>query len=334
MLSRVADCLYWLGRNVERAENIARIVDVNLQLMLDAPIRESRQLKKNWLPIAACLGEDERLQKKQRRVDSERVADFLVFDRENPNSISSCLFSARENARTVRERISTEMWEHLNRAYLWSAGAGARKLYQNNQYGFFQNLKEICYLFHGITDSSLSHDERWEFLQVGKFLERAEKTSRVVDEEYHLLRQNGKSPSNEHLQWTAVLRSCSARQAYQRIYVSDVQASKVADLLILNKEFPRSIEFCVLQVDQSLRRLSGVLPGKFSNAAEKLSGRLAAELNFSSIEEIIAPGLHAAMDTLQVQLNQIGEAIFRTYIDPVIPESPEVAAQAEAAQQQ
>lgn len=333
MLSRVADCLFWMSRCIERSENIARLLDVNLQLMLDIPTQLSEELNKNWLPIAACLGEDKLFRKRSARTDSAAVTEFLVFDRENPNSIVSCLCFARENARTVRGQISTEMWEQINRSYLWAVSKAARQSFERGQYDFFQQIKEISHLFQGITDSSMVHDEGWEFIQLGKFLERADKTSRALDDKFHLLRRTG--PSNAHLQWIAVLRSCSGRQAYQKIYVCDVEPEKVAELLVLNRSFPRSVRSCAHNLDIHLRRISGVAPGHYLNEAEKLSGRLLAELNFSAVEDIYEPGLHQSMDRLQIRLNEVGAAILDTYIHQnfEIPVAPRATQQQPVAQQ-
>ncbi|HVR34591.1 MAG TPA: alpha-E domain-containing protein [Methylomirabilota bacterium] len=314
MLSRVADSLYWMSRNVERAENIARIVEVNQQLMLDVPSQQAVDLQRNWLPVIACLGEEPEIDGRPIKPDAGSVTEFLVFERGNPNSIVSCLCAARENARTVREQISAEMWEQINRTYLWCLGKSARQSFDRNQYEFFQRLKKSLQLFQGITETTMIHEDGWDFIQLGKYLERADKTSRLLDDEYHLLRRD-KATANDHiLQWLAVLRSCSARQTYQKIYATTVQPVKVAELLILHESFPRSVKFCAMHLDEALRRISGVPPGRFSNHAEKLSGRLVAELSFSSIDDLHNRGLHQAVDDLQVKFNAIGSAIFATYI--------------------
>lgn len=316
MLSRVAECLYWMGRYVERAENLARIVDVNSQVMLDLPYEQSQRLEADWSPVLDSLGEDEAYAELGRTVDRMSVTYFLLFAREHPNSIVSCLSAARENARTVRSDISVEMWEQMNRSYLWFTSEDATEIFQRDHYEFFRQIKEVSHLFQGITDSSMQHGEGWEFIQLGKYIERADKTSRVLDEKYHLLRHAGYQGDLETMEWSAVLRSCSARQAYQRVYVAAVKPQAVAELLLLNAVFPRSVRFCVGEIDRSLRVISGVKRGHFSNLAEKLVGQLLAELCFSEIEDVYAHGLHEAVDRIQLQLNQIGEAIFQTYIDP------------------
>ncbi len=334
MLSRVADCLLWMGRHVERAENIARLLDVNTQVLLDLPLKQAEKLKKDWFPVVAALGDEESFRRFTRRTDSATVTHFLTFSRDNPNSIVSCLAAARENARTVREQISTEMWEELNRIYLWSLSKDAATVFEENCYDFFQRIREFACLFYGVTDTSMPHTEGWDFIQLGILLERADKTSRFLDEEFHLVKGSTEQPSEYTLQWTSVLRSCSAQQAYQQIYVARVEREKVADLLLLSESFPRSVEFCVQQIDTVLRRISGVAPARFSNRAEKLSGRLVAELVYSSIDDIIAVGLHRAMDDLQTKINAIGAAIYDAYLHHPSPVEPEPAPADEQSQQQ
>lgn len=319
MLSRVADSLFWMSRYVERAENLARIIDINAQLMLDLSTAQAEALSRNWLPVVAALGDETEFRLRHRKADAANVTDFLVFDRSHSNSITGCLAVARENARTVREQITTEMWEQINRVYLWLMSKGARQFYERNNYEFFQRVKKSLQLFQGITDSVMVHGEGWEFIQMGKYLERADKTSRLLDDEFFLLPTDQRRPADVIPQWISILRSCNARQAYQRLYASVVEPINVSHLLLLNEVFPRSVMFCVLQLDQSLRRVSGVGPGRYSNLAEKLSGRLAAELGFSAIDEFWERGLHRTVDEVQCKLNDLGQAIVETYITPTAP---------------
>lgn len=316
MLSRVADNLFWMGRYVERAENIARIVDVNSQLMLDLPMKDSERISRNWMPVVACLGDEKAFHKRYKKADAGSVTEFLLFDRSHANSIVGSLAAARENARTVREQISPEMWEQVNRTYLWLMSKSARRFFNRNAYEFFERVKKSLQLFQGITDSIMMRGEGWEFLRMGRYLERADKTSRLLDDEFFVARDDKSASGGSLAQWQAILRSSNARQAYQRLYAAVVDPLKVADLLLLHDEFPRSVEFCVRAVDRSLRRISGVAPGRFCNLAEKLSGRLLSELSFSSIEEIWNRGLHIVMDELQVRLNDIGAAVLEAYIQP------------------
>jgi uncharacterized alpha-E superfamily protein len=319
MLSRVADNAFWLSRYVERAENIARIVDVNLQLILDLPARRAGDAAEHWPRVVACLGDDGEFRKRKLKPEAEIVTDFLLFDRTNANSIASCLAFARENARTIRELITAEMWEQINRTHLWLASRSAHQFYSKNAYDFFQRLKKSLQLFQGITDSVMHRGEGWEFIQLGRYLERADKTSRILDDKFFLRSATRKGVPDVLPQWTSILRSCNARQTYLRLYASGVDPRRVSELLTLNAAFPRSVLFCVLHVDQALRRISGVPVGQFTNLAEKLSGRLLSELSFSTLDDIWDKGLHKAMDELQVQLNDIGAAILETYIHPSAP---------------
>jgi uncharacterized alpha-E superfamily protein len=328
MLSRVAESLFWMSRYVERAENLARIVDVNSQAMLDLPYAESQKLEVDWSPILVSLGEDDAYAASGRDTGRMSVTNFLLFEREHSNSIVSCLAAARENARTVRADISGEMWEQINRAYLWFTSDEANAIFQRNHYDFFRQIREVSQLFQGITDASMVHGEGWEFIQLGKFIERADKTSRVLDDKYHIVRRADYQGRLETLEWSAVLRSCSARQAYQRVYVAAVRPESVTELLLLNATFPRSVRFCVAEIDRSLRVISGVKRLHFTNAAEKLTGQLLSELCFSDIEDIYAHGLHEAIDRIQLHLNCIGDAIFRTYIDPAPADQATVRASA------
>ncbi len=320
MLSRVADGLYWMGRYVERAENVARLVDINLQMTLDVPARQAEQMAKNWRPVVACFGDEEEYRKKHSKADEKEVIEFLVFDRDHTNSVIGSLCAARENARTIREQITSEMWEELNRAYLWYNSKSARQAFERNEYEFFQRIIQTMQLFGGITNSTMLHGEAWDFIQMGKHLERADKITRMLDDEFHLMKQCGKTPADGLLQWLSILRMCSARQTYQRLYGAGVQPIKVAELLLLNADLPRSVLFCLHHADESLRRISGVAPGRFSNRAEQLSGRFLAELTYSRISDIYSQGLHKAMDEFQIRFNQISAEFYSTYIYHAEPE--------------
>ena len=319
MLSRVADSAFWMSRYVERAENIARIVDVNQQLLLDMPTVKEEDAAGHWPRVVACLGDDTEFRKRKLSAEAGVIMDFLLFDRTNPNSLAGCLASARENARTIRELITAEMWEQINRTHLWLASKASNQFYARSSYDFFQRIKKSLQLFQGITDSVMHRGEGWEFIQLGKYLERADKTSRILDDKFFLRTPDKKALPDTTPQWTAILRSCNARQTYLRLYASAVDPKRVIELLALNPAFPRSILFCIHHVDQSLRRVSGVPGGQFTNLAEKLSGRLLSSLCYSSVDDLWNNGLHKSMDDLQQELNEIGSAILETYIHPSAP---------------
>jgi uncharacterized alpha-E superfamily protein len=328
MLSRVADSLSWMSRYAERAENIARILDVNLQLMLDLPKLDSIEMKALWEPVLRSTGDHTDFYEHYKEASSENVIDFLTLNPKNPNSIVNCLTTARENARHVREQISLEMWEEINRTYLGMKSQTLKKIVRQGPYEFFTQVKNASHLFQGITDGTMTHGEDWDFIQVGKYLERADMTTRILDANDEIfIRQPGHTHTGGTLQWSAILRSCSSHDAYRKFYVAQVEPDKVVEFLILNEFFPRSIRFCVQSLNDALRRISGCKEEHFTNLAEKLAGRLVAELNYSALEDIKTVGMHKYMDELQIKLNAIGESIFQTYLfsPPLTLPEPEPA---------
>ncbi len=316
MLSRVADSLYWMSRYAERAENIARILDVNLQLMLDLPKLGPEGQKTLWEPVLRSTGDHEDFYEHYKATSSENVIDFLTLHPKNSNSIVNCITTARENARHVREQISLEMWEEINRTYLWIKSQTLKKIQRQGPYEFFSAVKNASHLFQGITDGTMTHGEDWDFIQVGKYLERADMTTRILDanDEIFISQKPTAAQTGGTLQWSAILRSCSSHDAYRKFYVAQVEPDKVVEFLILNEFFPRSIRFCAQALNDALRRISGCKEEHFTNQAEKLTGRLVAELNYSALEDIKTVGMHQYMDELQIKLNTIGEAIFKTYL--------------------
>jgi uncharacterized alpha-E superfamily protein len=333
MLSRVADSLYWMSRYYERAENVSRILDVNLQLMLDLPKLDAEQQRALWEPVLRSTGDHEPFYEHYKASTSENVIDFLTLNPRNPNSIVNCITTARENARHVREQISLEMWEEINRTYLWMKGQTLKKIQKQGPYEFFTDVKNASHLFQGITDGTMTHGEDWDFIQVGKYLERADMTTRILDANDEIfIKTPAQSQTGGTLQWSAILRSCSSHDAYRKFYVAQVEPDKVVEFLILSELFPRSIRSCVGALDVSLRRISGTQEERFTNNAEKLTGRLVAELNYSALEDIKTVGMHKYMDELQIKLNAIGEAIFQTYLfsPPLhVPEVTDVPAEPE-----
>jgi uncharacterized alpha-E superfamily protein len=317
MLSRVAHSLYWMARYIERAENIARLVDVNLQQLLDLRNLDEKRLAAHWLPIVQATGEEPVFFKLHPRATGLAVTEFLVFQNENPNSIVQSICSARENARMVRDQITQELWEELNRLYLFIRSPLAREVWRRSPSEFFQEVKAGSLHLIGIINATMVHDEGWWFVQTGQFLERADKTTRILDVRYETLPERG-APSvvsqSDALEWSAVLRSCSAWDAYKTFYGADVHPRSVAELLLLNDNFPRSLRFCVGELNYAVRQISGAAEGYFRNDTDKLTGRLLAELQFSTVDEIFDFGLHRYLDDTQTKLNNIGDALFRAYI--------------------
>ncbi|MFM1770234.1 MAG: hypothetical protein RJA22_2763 [Verrucomicrobiota bacterium] len=311
MLSRVADSIYWMSRYVERAENVARFIDVNLQLMLDAPSGESQQ----WAPLVNTTGDHEEFARRWGEGTQERVIHFLTFDEQNPNSILSCVRAARENARTVREIISSEMWLQLNTFYLKVTEAARNQAAAlANPHEFFTGIKNNNHLFNGITAATMTHGEPWHFFHMGRMLERADKTSRILDVKYFLLLRSASDVGTpfDDIQWAAVLRSASAFEMYRKKH-GRIAPRGVVEFLLLDREFPRAIHFSLLAARDSLHRLTGTPLGTFRHAPEKLLGILCSDLAFTGVDEIIHGGLHEYLDDLQTRMNQVGAGIFDTF---------------------
>jgi len=310
MLSRVADSVYWMSRYVERAENVARFIDVNFQLMLDEAGGEDRQ----WEPLVNTSGDHEDFKKRYGTASQENVINFLTFDAANSNSILSCLRKARENARTVREIISSEMWLQINRSYLRVKSAAEAANWLDSPNEFFSEVKEASHLFTGITDATMAHSEAWHFCRLGRMLERADKTSRMLDVKYYILLRSTEDVGSafDDIQWAAVLRSASAFEMYRKRH-GRISPPGVVEFLILDREFPRAIQFCLVAARDSLHAISGTPLGTFRYPPEKLLGQMCSDLSFASLEEIISHGLHEYLDDLQTKINAVGAGIFETF---------------------
>jgi uncharacterized alpha-E superfamily protein len=322
MLSRVADSLYWLSRYIERAENTARILDVNLQVTLDSDHRGAEDEKRDWQPILATLEDQTLFNSLHNATNAETVCAFVTFAPENPGSICSCVARARENARTVREYISSEMWERVNSLYLWLISPEARRLYEASGIDFYRRIVDYSHQFHGTTNATLTHGEGWHFLQFGKYIERADSSSRILDLKYHILLPSGEDVGGtiDTVQWQAVLKSCSGLEAYRKLHRGQVNPWSVAEFIILHDTFPRSIRFCADGLDSALHRISGCGRDHFSNQAERLSGRLVSDLNYATIGEILKFGLHEYLDGIQGRLNKICAAMRKEYCEWLEPD--------------
>jgi len=310
MLSRVADSIYWMSRYVERAENVARFISVNLNLSLDMPGEAGQQ----WWPLVVITGDDDEFQSRISTTTKESVVQFLTFDTDNPNSILSCLRSARENARSVREIISAEMWEHINKFYLMVRDGGTLEDVLDDPYHFYEVVSLAGQQFLGVTDATMTHGEAWHFCQLGRMIERADKTSRILDVKYFILlpKPSDVGTPYDDVQWLALLRSASALEMYRQRH-GRISPVNVVNFLVLDKEFPRAVLHCLTRANDSLHSISGTVTGSFSNVAEQRLGQLRAELAYTHAEEIIAGGLHEFIDDFQQRLNCVGEAVFESF---------------------
>ncbi|MEM7771946.1 MAG: alpha-E domain-containing protein [Cyanobacteria bacterium P01_E01_bin.6] len=311
MLSRVADSIYWLNRYVERAENVARFVDVNLNLLLDAPIGTRQQ----WHPLVVTTGDLSLFNERYGTANADNVVHFLTFDKQYDNSILSCVHKARENARSVREIISSEMWEQINAFYLMVTEAATADV-KVELPSFFAEVKLASHLFSGIMDATMSHNEGWHFGQIGRLLERADKTTRILDVKYFILLPSVTDIGGamDELQWIALLKSTSGYEMYRKCQ-HRISPSSVAQFLILDRDFPRSIQFCLLQAERSLYQITGNTMGTWKNPAERSLGQIRAELDFIIMDDIMDKGLHEFLDNIQQRLNGVGKCIFETFFD-------------------
>jgi uncharacterized alpha-E superfamily protein len=305
LLSRVADSVYWMGRYIERAENVARFIDVNQNLMLDLP----RGFGEQWQPIVDTTGDRAAFLEQYDEATQNNVVQFLAFDARNPNSIHSCVLAARENARSVRETISSEMWEQINSLYLLVSGE-SRKPLAERMPEFCRQVRMSCHLFQGVQHSTMSHNEAWHFIRLGTSLERADKTTRILDVKYFILLPlvTDVGTPYDDIQWGAVLKSVSGFEMYRKCY-GRILPERVVDFLLLDGEFPRAVRYCIGLADNSLRAITGTRVGAFSCPSEQHLGLLRSELDYAQVEPILRSGLHEFFDGLQAKMNTIDECI-------------------------
>jgi uncharacterized alpha-E superfamily protein len=305
LLSRVADSVYWMARYIERAENVARFIGVNLNLQIDLPLAPSQQ----WQPLIDTSGDTEAFKERYGVATQVRVIEWLAYHPENPSSIASCLRYARENARSVRETISSEMWAQVNSMYLQIQTQ--RSLPEpERMLDAFREIRMGCHLFEGVTDATMSHNEAWHFMRLGRMLERADKTSRILDVKYFMLLPSVRDVGTPYddIHWTAVLKSVSGFEMYRKKH-GRIAPSDVVDFLVMDNEFPRAVRFCIKSASESLQSITGTPIGAFRYRSEQLMGQLRAELDFTSVETVIRNGLHEYLDRLQLKMNGIDNSL-------------------------
>ena len=312
MLSRVANSIYWMCRYIERAENVARFINVNLNLLLDIPSERG----KHWEPVVMTTGDQSIFEERNPNYSQDEVIKFLTFDAKYPNSILSCLEIARENARSIREIISSEMWEHLNNFYLELAEAKKSGFAVKDPHRFFKIILMRSHLFTGLMDCTMSHGEAWNFARMGMMIERADKTSRILDVKYFMLLPQADMVNTpiDNIQWTAVLKSASAFEMFRKRH-HRITPRNVANFLIFDSDFPRSIRHCIAKAMLCLQRINGASPNKIGNPAKKRLGRLEADLEYTDIDEVIEVGMHEYMDAVQIKLIKVDEGIGMAYFN-------------------
>lgn len=322
MLSRVADSLYWMSRYLERAEHTTRLLDVNLSLMLD---EGSFSSDRRWPRLLQCLSHPKRI---RWEGNPYTLASTLIFDTDLKSSILSCITSARENARHVREQISTEQWQRLNSLYLdvmrpehrSLLQAGSPQVSSEAPSNFLVHVMEAIHQFQGITDSTMSHGEGWRFIQVGRFLERAGATAALLqafhDDLWAL--PEGTAEGNQLLAWMGLLRSATAFEAYCKVYTADLAPDRILEFLLLDPEFPHSLRFSIEAVDCSLEAIEAKSGRKAKGRTEhlhRIAGRLNAQLGFMSIDELLRGNVIEFLQSIERQCQEIHESIYQLYVD-------------------
>ncbi len=319
MLSRVADSLYWMSRYLERAEHTTRLLDVNLNLMLD---ENAASAERRWQRVLQALGRPKDV---KWEGDPYALTQALTFDTTNKASILSCIIAARENSRHVREQISTEQWHRLNSMYLQVTGPEMQMERQAEALAagiarpseFLQSVMEAVHQFQGVTDSTMNHGEGWQFIQVGRYIERASATALLL-EAYHadLWGQPERvGEGNEYLDWMGLLRSATAFEAYCKVYTADLTPDRIFEFLLLDEEFPHSVRFSIDSVQCALEKIQGDSGKSRAEALQRLSGRLRASLSYSSVDEILSQDVVGYLGGIQAQCRAIHETIYELYVD-------------------
>lgn len=318
MLSRTADHLFWMARYMERAENTARMLDINYQTSLLPQSADAAELGwKGLLSISELTGD---YAKRYGRINAGSIMDFMVRDESNPSSIHSCLRAARENARAVRGALTTEVWETQNQTWLEFKRLLASGAFQRDPAEFFEWVKFRSHLSRGVTYGTMLQDEAFHFLRIGTFLERADNTARLLDVKFHAVDHEFFAPAErpdaqeiDFYYWSALLRSVSGFEVYRKVYRNVIRPERVAELLILRPDMPRSLLGCVNELVTNLQFVANDASGETLRRA----GRLQADLRFGRIDEILATGLHAFLTQFLDRVNDLGVGISRDFLVPV-----------------
>jgi uncharacterized alpha-E superfamily protein len=302
MLSRVANSVYWMSRYLERADNVARFINVNVHLILDLNLKASNA---QWAPLVTTSGDETDFTKRYKEASEKNVIRFLTFDEKNHNSILSCINYARENARTVRETIPSDMWEQINELY-HLARKHSRKRSITDLQEFYDHVRTANHLFTGLLENVTSHGEAWHFARMGRMLERADKTARILDVKYFLLLPNSEYVDSPYdaVQWGAVLKSANAFEMYRKQF-HRINYKDVAQFLIFDRYFPRSMLHCVNAAQKSLNAITN-----------KEMTKLCEMLISSTVTQVLDNGLHEFIDIFQFNLNVVDGAIYQSFFAP------------------
>jgi uncharacterized alpha-E superfamily protein len=311
MLSRTADHLFWMSRYIERAENLARLLDVTWQMSLVPQSLDAAN--QSWNAIIALNSLEEEYAKKYSTVNGENVLKFMVSDPDNFASIHSCLRMARENAHAVRGTLTTEMWETLNSTWLEAREKTFEQLFNAGIGDYFEWVKMRSSLSRGTTLGTLLQDDAYHFIRLGTLLERADNTARILDVKYHVLRPHGDEGATDFYEWGALLRSVSAFEVYRKVYRDVITPERVAELLIFNKDMPRSLHFCLNSVIKTLEQIANSNSGE----TQRQTGMLHSQLRYGRIEDILEHGLHEWLSDFMDRIYLLGNGISKDFLVPM-----------------
>ncbi len=311
MLSRTADHLFWMSRYIERAENLARLLDVTWQMSLVPQSLDA--VNQSWAAIIALNSLEEAYAKKYSTVNGENVLKFMVSDPDNFASIHSCLRLARENAHAVRGTLTTEMWETLNATWLEAREKTFDQLFNAGIGDYFEWVKMRSSLSRGTTLGTLLQDEAYHFIRLGTLLERADNTARILDVKYHVLRPQGDEGATDFYEWGALLRSVSAFEVYRKVYRDVITPERVAELLIFNHDMPRSLQFCLNSVVKNI----DLVANSHSGETQRQAGMLHAHLRYGRIEDILEHGLHEWLSDFMDRIYLLGNGISKDFLVPM-----------------
>jgi uncharacterized alpha-E superfamily protein len=300
--------MYWMSRYLERAEHTARLLTVTLNQMLDQdPQRTGPRLDRMLSALRTNPPPD-------APSDPYAIYHLLTFDQQNAGSIAAVIGAARENARQVREQISTEMWEQINRLYLRVRQANTAETWQGDPAEFLQIIKERSHLFQGVTDATMSHDEGWLFIQVGRFIERASATATLLDTYFQVHFADDTAETLDFVDWMGLLKSCTAFEAYCKVYTADLKPECIAEFLLLNATLPRSVRFAADQIERGLQAIARAAGNRPTGRTERLAGRLRSSLDYAQVDEILADNVHEYLESVQRQCSTIHNALYQSYI--------------------
>jgi uncharacterized alpha-E superfamily protein len=310
MLSRTADDLYWMARYTERAENLARMLDVNYRMSL-LP-QASEVVEQSWTATLSIIGLLESFKQRYDGVTPDNALAFMAFDRQNPSSIYSCLRAARENARSVRGTLTSEMWETLNSTWLEMRGMEGRSATETEIGNFFEWVKYRSHLTRGVIQGTMLRDEPYHFTWLGTYLERADNTARILDVKYHMLLPHGEDAGGaaDYYQWSALLHSVSAFEIYRKVYRDLITPRRVAELLMLRDDMPRLLHRCMSQVYMHLCSIRN----DHSAETERRAGEIQASLHFGRIDDIFHVGLHEYLLQFLGRIRDLGERVAQDFL--------------------